>query len=77
MIPSSDEAQAAIGEWFNLLNKIGTTHWKHLKDLVKCMSQMTGSRRILISLGKGLAVFMRDAMAVYVEKGKKYRESEI
>lgn len=70
MDPSSDEAQAGIGEWFTFLNKMGSYSLEAFKGLGEMYVEDERFRKNIDKFGDGLAVFMRDAMAGYVEKGK-------
>lgn len=66
--PSSDEAQAAIGEWYDLLNRFG----RYTPEMFKGLGQMyVDDERFTQSIdrfGNGLARFMRDAMAVFADR---------
>lgn len=70
MDPSSDEAQAGIGEWFTILNKMGSYSLEAFQGLGEMYVADERFTKNIDKFGEGLAVFMRDAMAVYVEKGK-------
>lgn len=67
--PESDEAQAAIKAWYDLLN---TNFSTYSPETFKALGQMyVDDERFTESIdrfGKGLAVFMRDAMAVFADK---------
>lgn len=67
--PESDEAQAAIKAWYDLLNANFSTY---SPETFKTLGQMyVDDERFTESIdrfGKGLAVFMRDAMAVFADK---------
>lgn len=71
--PESDEAQAAIKEWYDFLNH-NTGHHYSL-DAFKGLGQMyVEDKRFTNNIdkfGDGLAEFMRDAMAIYADKNKK------
>lgn len=71
--PESDEAQAAIKEWYDFLNH-NTGHHYSL-DAFKGLGQMyVEDERFTNNIdkfGDGLAEFMRDAMAIYADKNKK------
>ncbi|MEW9677312.1 MerR family transcriptional regulator [Lentibacillus sp. L22] len=68
--PASDEAQAAIKQWYDYLNKVG----EFSLDAFKGLGQLyVGDERFTKNIdqfGEGLAVFMRDAMAVYADRNK-------
>jgi DNA-binding transcriptional MerR regulator len=66
--PDSDEAQAAIKAWYDLLNSnFGT----YTPEVFKALGQMyVDDERFTESIdqfGEGLAVFMRDAMAYFAD----------
>lgn len=67
--PESDEAQAAIKAWYDLLNANFSTY---SPETFKTLGQMyVDDERFTESIdrfGKGLAVFMRDAMAVFADR---------
>jgi len=69
LAPNSDEAQAAIGEWFNFLNKMGSYSLEAFQGLGEMYVADERFTKNIDQFGDGLALFMRDAMAVYVEKG--------
>jgi Predicted transcriptional regulators len=66
--PTSDEAQAAIGEWYELLNRFG----HYTPEMFKGLGQMyVDDERFTKSIdrfGAGLARFMRDAMAAFADR---------
>ena len=68
--PSSEEAQDGIGEWFTFLNKMGSYSLEAFRGLGDMYVTDERFTRNIDKFGEGLAVFMRNAMAVYVEKGK-------
>lgn len=68
--PKSDEAQGAIGEWFDFLNKMGSYSLEAFKGLGQMYVDDERFTKNIDKFGEGLAVFMRDAMAVYAENGK-------
>lgn len=70
MDPSSDEAQAGIGEWFNFLNKIGNYSLEAFQGLGEMYVADDRFKKNIDQFGEGLAVFMRDAMGNYSGKGK-------
>jgi DNA-binding transcriptional MerR regulator len=67
----SDEAQAAIKEWYDFLNGGGFGHHYSL-EAFKGLGQMYVDderfTRNIDKFGDGLATFMRDAMAVYADR---------
>ncbi|MFC5701406.1 MerR family transcriptional regulator [Cohnella faecalis] len=68
--PESEEAQVAIKEWYDFLNQMGS----YSPEAFKALGQMyVDDERFTANIdqfGEGLAVFMRDAMAVYADKSK-------
>lgn len=67
--PDSPEAQAAIKEWYDLLNE----HFgNYPPEMFKNLGQMyVADERFTANIdrfGEGLAAFMRDAMAVYADR---------
>ncbi|MCY9703351.1 MerR family transcriptional regulator [Paenibacillus alvei] len=66
--PESEEAQAGIKEWFDFLNSMG----KYTPEAFKGLGQMyVDDERFTKNIdkfGEGLAAFMRDTMAVFVDK---------
>lgn len=66
--PASEEAQAAIGEWFALLNRMGCYSPEAFKGMGQMYVDDERFTRSIDQFGAGLAVFMRDAMAVFAEK---------
>jgi DNA-binding transcriptional MerR regulator len=69
--PKSDEAQAAIKEWYAFLNKIGNYSLDAFKGLGQLYVDDERFTKNIDQFGEGLAVFMRDAMAVYADNNKK------
>lgn len=68
--PDSKEAQDGIKEWYLFLNKIGNytpEAFKGLGQMYVCDERFTIN---IDKFGEGLAVFMRDAMAVYADAQK-------
>ncbi|MCM3274041.1 MerR family transcriptional regulator [Paenibacillus elgii] len=69
--PDSAEAQAAVKEWYDLLNQMGS----YTLEAFKCLGQMyVDDERFTKNIdrfGDGLAKFMRDAMAVYADTNRK------
>jgi|SRR5690625_1235483 len=69
--PDSEEAQKKIHEWYQFLNKIGI-HYS--LEAFKGLGQMyVDDERFMKNIdqfSKGLAMFMRDAMAVYADRRK-------
>ncbi|SFB06694.1 DNA-binding transcriptional regulator, MerR family [Lentibacillus halodurans] len=69
--PDSDEAQEAIKLWYNYLNKIGSYSLEAFKGLGQMYVDDKRFTNNIDKYGQGLAVFMRDAMAVYADRSKK------
>ncbi|SDM46581.1 MerR family transcriptional regulator [Sediminibacillus halophilus] len=65
--PASDEAQAAIGEWFRLLNKMGNYSLDAFKGLGQMYVDDERFTKNIDQFGSGLAKFMRNAMAVFAD----------
>ncbi|QKY71065.1 MerR family transcriptional regulator [Lentibacillus sp. CBA3610] len=68
--PDSDEAQAAIKVWYNYLNRIGDYSLDAFKGLGQMYVDDERFRKNIDKYGNGLAIFMRDAMAVYAERNE-------
>ena len=68
--PTSDEAQAGIGEWFEFLNKMGNYSLEAFAGLGQMYVDDERFTKNIDKFGEGLAVFMRDAMGVYAGQGK-------
>ncbi|MEK3807051.1 MerR family transcriptional regulator [Bacillus sp. FSL H8-0547] len=71
MDPNSKEAQEAIGEWYTLLNEFGSYSLDAFKGLGQLYIDDERFTKNIDQFGEGLAVFMRDAMAVYADSHKK------
>ncbi|MGP1908924.1 MerR family transcriptional regulator [Metabacillus sp. JX24] len=69
--PDSKEAQEAIGEWYILLNEFGSYSLDAFKGLGQLYIDDERFTKNIDKFGEGLAVFMRDAMAVYADTHKK------
>ncbi|MEC0244180.1 MerR family transcriptional regulator [Paenibacillus dokdonensis] len=65
--PASDEAQQAIGEWFQMLNRMGNYSLEAFKGLGQMYVDDKRFTRNIDQFGEGLAAFMRDAMAEYAD----------
>ncbi|MDS9472058.1 MerR family transcriptional regulator [Sporosarcina pasteurii] len=68
--PESEEAQKAIGEWYDFLNKMGNYSPEAFAGLGQVYVDDERFTKNIDQFGEGLAVFMRDAMAVYAQKLK-------
>lgn len=68
--PGSDVAQEKIGEWFNFLNVMGTYSLEAFKGLGQMYVDDQRFTKNIDQFGDGLALFMRDAMAIYADKRK-------
>ncbi|MER2088224.1 MAG: MerR family transcriptional regulator [Sporosarcina sp.] len=66
----SDEAQAAIGEWFDFLNKIGNYSLEAFQGLGEIYVADERFTRNIDKFGEGLAEFMKDTMAEFAGKQK-------
>jgi DNA-binding transcriptional MerR regulator len=69
--PDSKEAQEGIMEWYQFLNKMGNYSLEAFKGLGQMYVDDERFTKNIDQFGEGLAKFMRDAMAVYVDKNKK------
>jgi len=65
--PASDEAQQATGEWFQMLNRMGSYSLEAFKGLGQMYVDDERFTRNIDQFGEGLAAFMRDAMAEYAD----------
>ncbi|MBH5319743.1 MerR family transcriptional regulator [Paenibacillus sp. GSMTC-2017] len=65
--PASDAAQSAIGEWYVLLSEMGTYSLDAFKGLGQMYVDDVRFTKNIDKFGEGLALFMRDAMAVYAD----------
>ncbi|MFJ5624197.1 MerR family transcriptional regulator [Peribacillus loiseleuriae] len=68
--PVSLESQAAIKEWYNFLNKMGSYSLEAFKGLGQMYVDDERFTKNIDQFGEGLAIFMRDAMAVYADTNK-------
>ncbi|CDQ41118.1 MerR family transcriptional regulator [Virgibacillus salexigens] len=68
--PASEIAQKRIGEWFEFLNQMGTYSLDAFKGLGQMYVDDERFTKNIDQFGNGLAIFMRDAMAVYADKRK-------
>lgn len=65
--PASVEAQQAIARWYALLSQVGSYSPAAFKALGQMYVDDTRFTQNIDQFGDGLAVFMRDAMAIYAE----------
>lgn len=69
--PESEEAQAAIGEWFTFLNgTVGSYSLAAFKGLGEMYVADERFTKNIDQFGDGLAKFMCDAMAVYADQNQ-------
>jgi DNA-binding transcriptional MerR regulator len=68
--PDSDEAQAAIKEWYDLLNQIGHYSLDAFKGLGQLYVDDERFTKNIDRFGEGLAQFMCEAMAIFADKNK-------
>lgn len=66
--PSSEEAQAAIHEWYVMLQRFGTYSYEAFKGLGQMYVEDERFTRNIDQFGEGLAQFMRDAMVAYADR---------
>lgn len=70
--PESEEAQAAIKEWFDCLNNnFGTYSFDAFMGLGQMYVDDERFRKNIDKFGDGLAKFMRDAMGIFANRNKK------
>ncbi|OZI10761.1 MerR family transcriptional regulator [Bacillaceae bacterium SAS-127] len=67
---ASQEAQAAIEEWYDFLNNMGNYSLEAFKGLGQMYVDDERFTKNIDQYGEGLARFMRDAMAVYADSKK-------
>ncbi|KYD17430.1 MerR family transcriptional regulator [Caldibacillus debilis] len=73
--PDSEEAQEAIGKWYELLNRhFGNYSPEMFKNLGQMYVEDSRFKKNIDRFGDGLAVFMRDAMAVFADRQKPSAE---
>lgn len=65
--PESAIAQNSIKEWYDFLNKIGTYSLEAFQGLGQLYVDDERFKKNIDQFGEGLAVFMRDAMAVFAK----------
>lgn len=69
--PESEEAQAAIKEWYDFLNNYFSSYSiEAFKGLGQMYVDDVRFTKNIDQFGEGLAQFMRDAMAVFADKNK-------
>ncbi|REK71805.1 MerR family transcriptional regulator [Paenibacillus paeoniae] len=66
--PASEDAQAAIGEWYRMLSQMGSYSAEAFKGLGQMYVADERFTKNIDNFGEGLAVFMRDAMAIYADQ---------
>ncbi|WP_028590667.1 MerR family transcriptional regulator [Paenibacillus massiliensis] len=76
-VPDSTEAQEAIGEWYAFLNSMGSHSYtlEAFKGLGQMYVDDERFTRNIDQFGAGLAVFMRDAMAIYAVRREDLQEN--
>ncbi|NLL72652.1 MAG: MerR family transcriptional regulator [Clostridiales bacterium] len=65
--PDSKEAQDGIDKWYQCLNKIGHYSYDAFKGLGQMYVDDERFTKNIDQFGQGLALFMRDAMAIYAD----------
>lgn len=68
--PASAEAQAGIKEWYDFLQTIGNYSLEAFKGLGQLYVDDERFTKNIDQFGAGLALFMKDAMAVFADKNK-------
>lgn len=66
--PDSHEAQEAVGEWYRMLQRFGSYSPEMFRGLGQMYIDDERFTRNIDQFGEGLALFMRDAMAVYADR---------
>ncbi|KJB88831.1 MerR family transcriptional regulator [Paenibacillus sp. E194] len=66
--PESEEAQAGIKQWYDFLNTMGNYSPEAFKGLGEMYVDDARFTKNIDKFGEGLAVFMRDAMAVFADR---------
>ncbi|MBS4196815.1 MerR family transcriptional regulator [Lederbergia citri] len=69
--PDSKEAQEGIKEWYDFLNTMGDYSFDAFKGLGQIYVDDERFTKNIDQFGKGLAQFMRDAMAVFADRNNK------
>lgn len=69
--PTSPEAQKAIGEWYKMLQRMGTYSMEAFKSLGQTYVTDPSFKASFDEYGEGLAVFMRDAMIYFADNAKE------
>lgn len=65
--PGAPESQSAIAEWYVLLSRVGHYSPAAFKGLGQMYVDDARFTRNIDQFGDGLAVFLRDAMAIYAD----------
>lgn len=66
--PASEASQEAVGKWYELLNRMGSYSPEAFKGLGQMYVDDERFTQNIDQFGEGLAVFMRDAMAIYADR---------
>ena len=66
--PASAAAQADIARWYQLLQRMGNDSYAAIKGLDQMYVDDSRFTANIDRFGEGLAVFMRDAMAIYADR---------
>ncbi|MBD2870260.1 MerR family transcriptional regulator [Paenibacillus arenilitoris] len=66
--PASDEAQAAIKEWYDFLNRMGSYSLEAFRGLGQMYVDDGRFTKNIDQFGEGLAKFMQGAMAEYADR---------
>lgn len=66
--PASNEAQAGIAEWYAYLNTMGNYSAEAFRGLGQMYVEDERFTRNIDQFGEGLALFMKDAMAVFADR---------
>lgn len=69
--PASEEAQICIKEWYDMLNTMGSYSPEAFRGLGQMYVDDERFTKNIDKFGDGLALFMRDAMAVFADRCEK------
>src|SRR5690625_121283 len=67
LAPDAEEVQGKIGEWYAMLNKIGTYSYEAFANLGEMYVADERFTKNIDQFGEGLAQFMKEAMEIYSE----------
>ena len=67
LAPDAEEVQEKIGEWYAMLNKIGTYSYEAFTNLGEMYVADERFTKNIDQFGEGLAQFMKEAMEIYAK----------